>query len=64
MDQDFQALLPAEGLGTLELILSRNVEGLLTTSSGYVVQPQITIPNEQLDQHFKQWYSERNCARE
>ena len=26
------------------MFLSRNAEGLLTTSSGYVVQPQITIP--------------------
>ena len=26
--------------------MSRNAEGLLTTSSGYVVQPQITIPND------------------
>ena len=27
-------------------VLSRNSEGLLTTSSGYVVQPQITIPTD------------------
>ena len=43
----FQALLPDGRVGyTRAGVLSRNAEGLLTTSSGYVVQPQITIPND------------------
>ena len=48
MDQDFfQALLLTRRVGyTRAGVLSRNAEGLLTTSSGYVVQPQITIPND------------------
>ena len=41
----FQALLPDGRLGyTRSGILSRNAEGLLTTTSGYVLQPQIQIP--------------------
>ena len=43
----FQALLPDGRVGyTRAGVLSRNSEGLLTTSSGYVVQPQITIPTD------------------
>ena len=41
----FQALLPDGRVGyTRSGILSRNAEGVLTTTSGYVVQPQIQIP--------------------
>ena len=41
----FQALLPDGRVGyTRSGILSRNADGLLTTTSGYVVQPQIQIP--------------------
>jgi flagellar basal-body rod protein FlgG len=43
----FQALLPDGRVGyTRSGILSRNADGLLTTPSGYVVQPQITIPDD------------------
>ena len=41
----FQALLPDGRVGyTRSGILSRNAEGVLTTTSGYVVQPQIQLP--------------------
>ena len=41
----FQALLPDGRVGyTRAGVLSRNAEGLLTTSSGYIMQPQVTIP--------------------
>ena len=41
----FQALLPDGRVGyTRDGAFSRNAEGLLTTASGYVVQPEIQIP--------------------
>ena len=41
----FQALLPDGRIGyTRSGILSRNAEGVLTTTSGYILQPQIQIP--------------------
>jgi flagellar basal-body rod protein FlgG len=43
----FQALLPDGRVGyTRAGAFSRNSEGLLTTTSGYVVQPQIEIPDD------------------
>ena len=43
----FQALLPDGRVGyTRSGILSRNAEGVLTTTSGYVLQPQIQIPED------------------
>ena len=43
----FQVLMPDGRVGyTRSGILSRNAEGLLTTTSGYVVQPQIQIPED------------------
>ena len=43
----FQALLPDGRVGyTRSGIMSRNADGLLTTPSGYVMQPQIQIPND------------------
>src|SRR6056300_332154 len=43
----FQALLPDGNVGyTRSGILSRNGQGLLTTPSGYVIQPQIQIPDD------------------
>ena len=43
----FQALLPDGRVGyTRAGAFSRNAEGLLTTTSGYVVQPQIQIPED------------------
>lgn len=42
-----QVLLPDGRIGyTRDGALSRNAEGTLTTASGYVVQPEITIPEE------------------
>jgi flagellar basal-body rod protein FlgG len=41
----FQALLPDGRVGyTRSGILSRNAEGSLTTTSGYILQPQVQIP--------------------
>jgi flagellar basal-body rod protein FlgG len=43
----FQALLPDGRVGyTRDGAFSRNAEGLLTTASGYVVQPQVEIPED------------------
>mgnify|MGYP000533573183 FL=1 len=43
----FQALLPDGRVGyTRAGAFSRNADGLLTTTSGYVVQPQIEIPDD------------------
>ena len=43
----FQVLMPDGRIGyTRNGAFSRNAEGLLTTSSGYVVQPEIQIPLE------------------
>lgn len=43
----FQVLTPDGQIGyTRNGIFSRNAEGLLTTASGYVVQPQIEIPED------------------
>ena len=43
----FQALLPDGRVGyTRDGAFSRNAEGLLTTASGYVVQPQVGIPED------------------
>lgn len=41
----FQVLMPDGRMGyTRDGSLSRNADGLLTTDSGYIVQPEITIP--------------------
>jgi len=43
----FQALLPDGRVGyTRAGAFSRNADGLMTTASGYVVQPQIQIPDD------------------
>ena len=50
--QVFQALLP-DGAGyTRSGILSRNAEGVLTTTSGYVLQPQIQVPADATSKYF------------
>lgn len=46
----FQVLLPDGQIGyTRDGTFSRNSEGTLTTSSGYVVQPEIQIPADAMD---------------
>ena len=45
-DGFFQILMPDGNIGyTRNGTFSRNADGLMTTSSGYVLQPQITIPS-------------------
>jgi flagellar basal-body rod protein FlgG len=45
-DGFFQVLMPDGNIGyTRNGTFSRNADGLMTTSSGYVLQPQITIPS-------------------
>ena len=43
----FQALMPDGSIGyTRAGAFSRNADGLMTTSSGYVIQPQVEIPED------------------
>ena len=43
----FQALMPDGSIGyTRAGAFSRNADGLMTTSSGYVIQPQVEIPDD------------------
>ena len=52
----FQALLPDGRVGyTRSGILSRNAEGVLTTTSGYVLQPQIQIPEDATSINISHW---------
>jgi flagellar basal-body rod protein FlgG len=45
-DGFFQVLMPDGNIGyTRNGTFSRNADGLMTTSSGYPVQPQVTIPS-------------------
>ena len=45
MDLVFQVLMPDGRIGfTRNGAFGRNAEGLLTTASGYVIQPEIAIP--------------------